>query len=151
MIQIAQDISSRVYVKKCRRSGLRRGFLACINLSFYYEAYGKGNIIVYLQSPLGSLNPGAYYFAGRLSGQFRVMVWNDPGSTGYFPDSIPIAMPLNPTRRTISQMQQGMPPVRLRFLFSSTGPLCRGQMRNALWPPAWHPVLQPEPARAFPL
>ena len=30
MIQIAQDISSRMYVKKRRRSGLRRGFLACM-------------------------------------------------------------------------------------------------------------------------
>ena len=29
MIQIAQDISLRVYVKKRRRSGLRRGFLTC--------------------------------------------------------------------------------------------------------------------------
>ena len=29
MIQIAQDISSRVHVKKRRRSGLRRGFLTC--------------------------------------------------------------------------------------------------------------------------
>ena len=29
-MQIAQDISLRMYVKKCRRSGLRRGFLACI-------------------------------------------------------------------------------------------------------------------------
>ncbi len=29
MIQIAQDISSRVQYKKRRRSGLRRGFLCC--------------------------------------------------------------------------------------------------------------------------
>ncbi len=29
-MQIAQYISSRMYVKKRRRSGLRRGFLACI-------------------------------------------------------------------------------------------------------------------------
>ena len=29
-MQLAQDISSRMYVKKRRRSGLRRGFLACI-------------------------------------------------------------------------------------------------------------------------
>ena len=29
MIQIAQDISSDVQVKKRRRSGLRRGFLTC--------------------------------------------------------------------------------------------------------------------------
>ncbi len=29
-MQIAQDISSRMYVKKRRRSGLRRGFLTCI-------------------------------------------------------------------------------------------------------------------------
>ncbi len=29
-MQIAQDISLRMYVKKRRRSGLRRGFLACI-------------------------------------------------------------------------------------------------------------------------
>ncbi len=29
-MQIAQDISSMMYVIKRRRSGLRRGFLACI-------------------------------------------------------------------------------------------------------------------------
>ncbi len=29
-MQLAQDISSRMYVKKRRRSGLRRGFLAYI-------------------------------------------------------------------------------------------------------------------------
>ncbi len=29
-MQIAQDISSRMYVKKRSRSGLRRGFLTCI-------------------------------------------------------------------------------------------------------------------------
>ncbi len=29
-MQIAQDISSRMYVKKRSRSGLRRGFLSCI-------------------------------------------------------------------------------------------------------------------------
>ena len=29
-MQIAQDISSRMYVKKRRSSGLRRGFLTCI-------------------------------------------------------------------------------------------------------------------------
>ncbi len=29
-MQIAQDISSRMYVKKRSRSGLRRGFLICI-------------------------------------------------------------------------------------------------------------------------
>ncbi len=29
-MQLAQDISSRMYVKKRRRSGLRRGFLTCI-------------------------------------------------------------------------------------------------------------------------
>lgn len=28
-MQIAQDISSSVQVKKCRRSGLRQGFLTC--------------------------------------------------------------------------------------------------------------------------
>lgn len=46
----------------------------------YYEAYGKGNTVVYLQSPFGGLNPGAYYFAGRLSGQFRVMIWDGPNN-----------------------------------------------------------------------
>ena len=30
MIQIAQDISPRMYVKKRRHSGLQRGFLTCI-------------------------------------------------------------------------------------------------------------------------
>ena len=30
MIQIAQDISSRRYVKKRSLSGLRRGFLTCV-------------------------------------------------------------------------------------------------------------------------
>ncbi len=29
-MQLAQDISSRMYSKKRRRSGLRRGFLICI-------------------------------------------------------------------------------------------------------------------------
>ena len=29
-MQLVQDISSRMYVKKRRRSGLRRGFLTCI-------------------------------------------------------------------------------------------------------------------------
>ena len=29
-MQVAQDISSRMYVKKRSRSGLRRGFLTCI-------------------------------------------------------------------------------------------------------------------------
>lgn len=43
-----------------------------------YEAYGQGETIVYLQSVLGGINPGAYYFAGRLSKHFRVVIWDGP-------------------------------------------------------------------------
>lgn len=46
----------------------------------YYEAYGQGETIVYLQSTLGGINPGAYYFAGRLSGHFRVIIWDGPNN-----------------------------------------------------------------------
>lgn len=43
-----------------------------------YEAYGTGAPIVYLQSVLGGINPGAYYFAGRLSKNFKVLLWDGP-------------------------------------------------------------------------
>ena len=43
-----------------------------------YEAYGTGAPIVYLQSVLGGINPGAYYFAGRLSKNFKVLIWDGP-------------------------------------------------------------------------
>lgn len=43
-----------------------------------YEAYGKGETVVYLQSVLGGINPGAYYFAGRMSKKFRVIIWDGP-------------------------------------------------------------------------
>ncbi|MCM1431481.1 MAG: alpha/beta hydrolase [Muribaculaceae bacterium] len=43
-----------------------------------YEAYGRGETIVYLQSVLGGINPGAYYFAGRMSKNFRVIIWDGP-------------------------------------------------------------------------
>ena len=43
-----------------------------------YEAYGKGETVVYLQSILGGINPGAYYFAGRFSKKFRVIIWDGP-------------------------------------------------------------------------
>lgn len=46
----------------------------------YYEAYGQGETIVYLQSTMGGINPGAYYFAGRLSGHFRVIIWDGPNN-----------------------------------------------------------------------
>ena len=45
-----------------------------------YEAYGRGETIVYLQSILGGINPGAYYFAGRLSRHFRVIIWDSPNT-----------------------------------------------------------------------
>lgn len=48
------------------------------DINIWYEAYGKGETIVYLQSVLGGLNPGAYYFAGRMSENFRVMIWDGP-------------------------------------------------------------------------
>lgn len=50
------------------------------NTDIYYEAYGRGETIMYLQSALGGLNPGAYYFAGRMSGNYRVIIWDTPGS-----------------------------------------------------------------------
>ncbi len=46
----------------------------------YYESYGQGDTIVYLQSTLGGINPGAWYFAGRLSGHFRVIIWDGPNN-----------------------------------------------------------------------
>lgn len=46
----------------------------------YYEAYGRGETVMYLQSALGGLNPGAYYFAGRMSANYRVIIWDTPGS-----------------------------------------------------------------------
>lgn len=50
------------------------------SLPIYYEAYGAGETVVYLQSPLGGINPGAYYFAGRLSAHFRVLIWDSPNT-----------------------------------------------------------------------
>lgn len=53
----------------------------CItDTQIYYEAYGQGDTIVYLQSTLGGINPGAYYFAGRLSAHFRVIIWDGPNN-----------------------------------------------------------------------
>lgn len=48
------------------------------DINIWYEAYGKGDTIVYLQSVLGGINPGAYYFAGRLSEKFKVIIWDGP-------------------------------------------------------------------------
>lgn len=48
--------------------------------NIYYEAYGTGDTVIYLQSPYGGLNPGAYYFAGRLSGHFNVIIWDGPNN-----------------------------------------------------------------------
>lgn len=48
------------------------------DIDIMYEAYGKGETVVYLQSALGGINPGAYYFAGRLSRNFRVIIWDGP-------------------------------------------------------------------------
>jgi len=48
------------------------------DINIWYEAYGSGDTIVYLQSILGGINPGAYYFAGRLSENFRVVIWDGP-------------------------------------------------------------------------
>lgn len=49
-----------------------------IDIDIMYEAYGKGDTVVYLQSPFGGINPGAYYIAGRLSKNFRVILWDGP-------------------------------------------------------------------------
>lgn len=43
-----------------------------------YEAFGTGEPLVYLQSVLGGINPGAYYFAGRMSKQYKVILWDGP-------------------------------------------------------------------------
>lgn len=48
------------------------------DINIMYEAYGKGDTVVYLQSVLGGINPGAYFFAGRLSRSFRVVIWDGP-------------------------------------------------------------------------
>ncbi|MCX4354872.1 MAG: alpha/beta hydrolase [Oscillospiraceae bacterium] len=48
------------------------------DINIWYEAYGSGDTIVYLQSVLGGINPGAYYFAGRLSENFKVIIWDGP-------------------------------------------------------------------------
>ena len=48
------------------------------DIDIMYEAYGHGETIVYLQSVLGGINPGAYYFAGRMSNDFRVIIWDGP-------------------------------------------------------------------------
>lgn len=48
------------------------------DINIMYEAYGKGDTVVYLQSVLGGFNPGAYFFAGRLSRSFRVIIWDGP-------------------------------------------------------------------------
>ena len=43
------------------------------DIDIMYEAYGHGETIVYLQSVLGGINPGAYYFEiGRASCRERV-------------------------------------------------------------------------------
>lgn len=48
------------------------------DIEIMYEAYGVGETVVYLQSILGGINPGAYYFAGRMSKRFRVLIWDGP-------------------------------------------------------------------------
>ena len=48
------------------------------DIEIMYEAYGKGETIVYLQTPFGGINPGAYYMAGRLSKTNRVIIWDSP-------------------------------------------------------------------------
>ena len=48
------------------------------DIEIQYEAYGSGETVVYLQSVLGGLNPGAYYFAGRMSRRFRALIWDGP-------------------------------------------------------------------------
>lgn len=49
-----------------------------MDIDIMYEAYGKGDTVVYLQSPFGGINPGAYYIAGRLSKSNRVIIWDSP-------------------------------------------------------------------------
>lgn len=48
------------------------------DINIYYEAYGKDETIVYLQSPFGGINPGAYYFAGKFSNDNRIILWDCP-------------------------------------------------------------------------
>ncbi len=50
------------------------------DIEIYYEAYGSGETVLYLQSCLGGLNHGAYYFAGRMSRSNRVIIWDSPNT-----------------------------------------------------------------------
>lgn len=52
------------------------------DIPILYEAYGTGEPLVYLQSVLSGINPGAYYFAGRMSKQFKVILWDGPNCGG---------------------------------------------------------------------
>ena len=55
------------------------------NIDIAYEAFGQGETIVWLQSPWGGRNPGAYYVAGSLSNKYRVIIWDSPntGQSGF--------------------------------------------------------------------
>ena len=55
--------------------------------NIWYEAYGNGPTLFYLQSAWSGRNPGAYYIAGRLSKSYRVIIW-DSLNAGQLSDSV---------------------------------------------------------------
>ncbi|MCL1848093.1 MAG: alpha/beta hydrolase [Clostridiales bacterium] len=55
--------------------------------NIWYEAYGNGPTLLYLQSAWSGRNPGAYYVAGRLSKNYRVILWDSPNA-GQLSDSV---------------------------------------------------------------
>lgn len=55
--------------------------------NIWYEAYGQGQTIFYLQSAWFGRNPAAYYVAGRLSKNYRVIIW-DSLNAGQLSDSV---------------------------------------------------------------
>lgn len=78
------------------------------NIHIQYEAYGKGETLIYLQSVLAGINPGAYYFAGRMSKQFKVILWDGPncGRSGVSIRSTPSEYHL--ACETLAQLLDGL-------------------------------------------
>ncbi len=75
-MQLAQDISSRMYVKKRRRSGLRRGFLTCIigeidksRCVSYFSTDPKGGGRIYVTLPDG-VHQNPFHKPGHKAGQY---------------------------------------------------------------------------------
>lgn len=79
-------------------------------VNIYYEAYGDGTPTVYLQSPLGGINPGAYYFAGRMSAYSQTIIWDSP--------SIPVLIvpAADEFHRRETTLQGSLPPPRSRHV-----------------------------------